>query len=124
MSRFYEMTLRVDLAKQPGYVLSPEETIDGIDPETLKVLGVFSHLWDDPDGDFMDGTIISLAARGHLTGGESSEEFTERLSQAVWKALGRFVPVEVDATFLDIQPPTDTHRADLDAYQKWKQSVS
>ncbi|MGE3407561.1 MAG: hypothetical protein AB7I37_12150 [Pirellulales bacterium] len=43
-------------------------------------------------------------ADGNLCGGESEEEFVDRLSLAIWKANAEFCEVQVIATFLEDLP--------------------
>ena len=61
---------------------------------------------------------LRASAESALCGGESEEEFANRLAQAVWDASGSFCPVEVNATYLE-QLPFETHVRDQDAYDEW-----
>jgi hypothetical protein len=55
---------------------------------------------------------------GQLCGGESEEEFVERLTRAIWTANGKFCPVEVRATYLD-DLPHETYNLDEDQYDEF-----
>ena len=57
--------------------------------------------------------------RGDLSGGEGEEGFAIRLSQAIWEAAGRYLPVSVDATYLE-SLPYDSYTFDEDDYAEWK----
>ncbi len=56
-------------------------------------------------------------AEGSLCGGESEEEFTDRLALAIWKANGAYCEVTVDATYLNA-PPVDFHVRDEEDFQR------
>ena len=74
------------------------------------------HEWPFDDWYGRDGTLEASAA-GDLCGGESEEEFTERLSVAVWKANGAYCEVTVDATCLE-SLPYETHCLDEADYAR------
>ena len=44
---------------------------------------------------------LRASAQDWLAGGESEEQFTERLSVAIWRANGAYCEVSVDATYLE-----------------------
>lgn len=69
--------------------------------------GDWSH--DHPDG--QDDKLIDLdsCGTGSLAGGETPEEFADRLSLAVWRANGGFCEVRVYSTYLE-ELPQDEHR--------------
>jgi hypothetical protein len=58
--------------------------------------------WSDSDEK------LTAYAEDSLGGGETEEEFTERLSLAVWQANGAYCEVSVDATYLE-SLPYETH---------------
>jgi len=72
--------------------------------------------WDisSPDGQEM---AMNASAEGNLSGGEGEEEFTERLSLAIWRANGRFCQVSVNATYLENRP-YETYSLDEDDYSR------
>lgn len=51
-----------------------------------------------------DGRNAFASGQGSLCGGESEEEFSQRMAKAVWKANGRYCEVTVKATYLDELP--------------------
>ena len=55
----------------------------------------FSNWWSSSDGN------MQASAPDWLCGGESEEQFTERLSVAIWRANDGFCEVSVDATYLE-----------------------
>jgi hypothetical protein len=62
-----------------------------------------------PFEDWTDnGEQINAYAEDNLCGGETEEEFTERLSVAVWQANSAYCDVSVDATYLE-SLPCETH---------------
>ena len=63
------------------------------------------------------GETMHASAQGNLCGGESEEEFTERLSLAVWRANGGYCSVTVDATYLE-NLPYETHTLDEADYAR------
>jgi len=70
---------------------------------------------DDDNGRL--SAAMHASAESSLCGGESEEQFTERLSLAVWRANGRYCRVAVDATYLD-ELPYETHSLDEDDYAR------
>jgi hypothetical protein len=67
--------------------------------------------WTDPDGQ------LTASAEGQLFGGETEEQFTERLSVAIWQANRAYCNVTVDATYLE-SLPYETHCLDEDDYAR------
>jgi len=110
MSRYYEMYVKVT-----GHNLDKEDAI--VEACTAE--------WDFDRDTFTqavaNGELPELIANGkdNLCGGESEEEFTDRLARAIWQANDGFCLVDVDATFLE-QIPYESHRRDEDDYDRWK----
>jgi hypothetical protein len=109
MSRSYEMAV----------------IITGFEKSRLqKIKKACRAEWDFEQDEFsVDGDAKSLRAlTGHgissLCGGESEEEFSDRLSKAVWKANGKYCGVEVQALYLDATPPSDDHVRGEDDYER------
>jgi hypothetical protein len=69
--------------------------------------GLSGSVHDDPG--------MQASAQDSLCGGESEEEFVERLSLAIWRANGSYCQVVVDATFLE-NLPYETHTLDETDY--------
>ena len=88
MSRSYEMSVE----------------ISGHRPEKANaVRDAAASLWGFADW-YDQGDALTASAEGNLCGGESEEEFAERLSVAVWQANGAYCQVSLDATFLECRP--------------------
>ena len=60
---------------------------------------------------------MQASAPDWLCGGETEEQFTERLSVAIWRANGGFCEVVVNATYLE-ELPYETHTLDQDDYDR------
>lgn len=56
-------------------------------------------------------------ADGSLAGGETEEEFVDRLSLAIWKANGGFCELQVNATYLEVLP-YESHSPTLEDYDR------
>ncbi len=92
MSRYYEM--RVE--------------ITGHRPEKADAIrDAATDQWEFVDWYDQDET-LTASAEGSLCGGETAEEFTERLSVAIWRANGAYCNVTVNATYLE-SLPYETH---------------
>ena len=61
--------------------------------------------------------MLTASEEASLCGGESEEQFTERLSLAVWKANGEFCEVTINATYLE-NLPYEIHSLDEDDYER------
>lgn len=72
--------------------------------------------WLERDDDVF-GKTLSSDNEGSLGGGETEEEFTERLSLAIWRANAAYCDVTVDATYLD-ELPCETHCLDEADYAR------
>ena len=106
MSRYYSMRLR----------------IEGFDSNrTTAIKDAASYEWHFDDDDWEEpanlGNYLECAADDCLCGGESEEEFVDRLSLAVWKANRGFCIVEVTAIFLEAIP-SESHSRDQKDYAR------
>jgi hypothetical protein len=54
----------------------------------------------------------------HLSGGETEEEFTDRLTAAIWQANRAFCKVTVNATCLE-DLPSEEHVREKPQYELW-----
>ena len=106
MSRSYEMTVR----------------IRGANPDRVEVVKEAARFewgfndWyplDHPD----DAQNFAADAQSSLCGGETEEEFAERLARAVWEANGGYCEVEVQAVCLD-DIPYESYLLDEDRYEE------
>ena len=102
MSRYYEMGVEI-LGHDP-------EKEDQIKKAATNEWP-FDDWWTSGDGD------LRASAQNSLCGGESEEQFTERLSVAIWRANGSFCEVVVRATFLE-DLPYETHTLDQRDYDR------
>jgi hypothetical protein len=109
MSRTYEMAV----------------IITGFEKSRLqKIKKACRAEWDFEQDEFsVDGDAKSLRTLtghgiGSLCGGESEEEFSDRLAKAVWKANGKYCEVEVGASYLENDPPCDDHIRGKDDYKR------
>jgi hypothetical protein len=88
MSRSYDMAIE----------------LSGIKKEKRKqVREAVEKEWNVELFDF-DGKDAFANGYGSLCGGESEEEFSQRLARAVWQANGGYCEVTVKATYLDELP--------------------
>jgi len=105
MSRYYEMTVEIS-----GH--SPEK-VSHI-KTAAEAEWPFGEWWSLGVGD------IRASAQSNLCGGEDEEQFTERLSVAVWQANGGFCKVVVNATYMD-ELPYERHVLDEKDYSRLMQ---
>lgn len=61
---------------------------------------------------------LGCSAESSLCGGESEEEFAERLTVAIWRANGAYCDVLLTAMYLEIEPPSQEHQLDEDDYER------
>ena len=79
-------------------------TISGINPDrTEAVQQAAGGEWPFDDWYESDGVLTS-DGDSQLGGGESDDEFSQRLVKAIWAANGGFCEVEVSSTYLDDLP--------------------
>jgi hypothetical protein len=71
----------------------------------------FEDWWSSGEGD------LQSSAQNTLCGGESEEQFTERLSVAIWRANGGYCEVVVNATYLE-ELPYEIHSLNLEDYDR------
>jgi len=103
MSRYYEMTFEIT-----GY--NPElkdDIYDAVDQE-----------WELEQENVYAST-LTLSGHSYLVGGESEEDFTVRVTHAVWDANKDFCRVTVIATYLE-DPPCETHELVKADYEKYR----
>ncbi len=101
MSRYYTMAVTITGAAR-----------DRVD--AVKQAAEAEWTFDDW---LLDDGVLTSPADGSLCGGETEEEFTERLAKAIWTANDGYCRVEVRATYLD-QMPFETHCLDEDDYRR------
>jgi hypothetical protein len=102
MSRFYDMTVEIS-----GHNPDKEPQIKTV----AEAEWPFDNWWSSGEGE------MQASAQDSLSGGESEEQFTERLSVTIWRANGGFCEVVVNATYLE-NLPYETHTLDQDDYAR------
>ena len=105
MSRFYEMSVEVS-GHDPAKVAEIQAAAEQEWP--------FDDWWSAGDD---NAATMHASGQGSLCGGETEEEFTERLSLAIWRANGGFCRTSVDATYLE-NLPYETHELDEADYAR------
>lgn len=53
----------------------------------------------------------------NLCGGEGEDEFVDRISASIWKAIGKYRPITVTATYLE-DLPYEEYPMDEDDYKR------
>ena len=102
MSRHYEMTVE----------------ISGHDPEKVsEIQAAAEEEWPFEDWWSSDERRHASVRAGLICGGETEEQFTERLSVAIWRANGGFCEVVVNATYLE-ELPYEIHTLDQADYER------
>ena len=93
MSRYYDMGVEI-----LGYAPGRED----------QIKQAAEKEWPFVDWSSSGDENLQASAQDSLGGGESEEQFTERLSVAIWRANGNFCEVVVGAAYLD-NLPYETH---------------
>jgi hypothetical protein len=98
-----------------------ELTVTGFNPgKEDTIVGAVLNEWGFEDSDHIshdDGDILEFRGQDSLYGGESEEQFADRIAITVWKANGKYCKVQVLAVNLE-DPPAERHtRLDTD-YKK------
>jgi hypothetical protein len=106
MSRYYSMRL----------------CIEGFDANrSTEIKAAASYQWDFHDDHWEERTnsrnYLECESDGCLCGGETDDEFVDRLSLAVWKANRGFCIIEVTAIYLDAIP-SEFHSRDQKDYAR------
>ena len=105
MSRFYEMSVEVsghDSAKVAEVQAAAEQEWP------------FADWWFAGDD---NAATMHASGQDNLYGGETEEDFAERLSLAIWRANTGYCRVSVDATYLE-NLPYETHGLDEADYAR------
>lgn len=88
MARFYDMVIE----------------ISGIKKERKKrIQKAVEEKWTIDSCDFRRRNAF-FSGQGNLSGGESEDEFAERMARTVWKANGGYCEVNIKATYLEEIP--------------------
>lgn len=113
MSRYYEMYVELEN-------VNPERVEAVQDAANAEWPFDDWHAYDAP-GD--RGAVRSASGRGNLTGGESEQEFAERLAKVIWRANGGPCLISLDATYLG-ELPYDSYSFDESDYAKLMDKLS
>ena len=108
MSRFYHI----------WFIVSTEELTGN---ELESVILVLQGAWDIDSNDGQLSTqakTYSIGGDSYLTGGETEEAFAMRVIHAVWETVGKFVLMEINATYLE-NIPSETHFLGEADYEQW-----
>jgi hypothetical protein len=106
MSRFYDMRVEVDKCSARRV----ESVIKACCGEwDFRDIGSRRELKD---------VVVRGNGEGNLGGGESEEEFADRLCAAIWKANKGYCPVTVTATYLE-DLPFEMHERKRNHYEAW-----
>lgn len=111
MSRYYEMCIMVRDREDALYV-----GLDGSRKAVREQWNVEDELDNGVDADNFFS--YAFVGEGNLAGGETEEEFTDRVAAAIWGAYGDFCGIEVAATFLE-DLPHERHCRERDDYERW-----
>ena len=88
MSRYFSMFVRISGAN-PNRTEAVQQAAEG---------EWSFDTWHESAG------VLTSGGDGQLGGGESDDEFAQRLAKAIWTANGGFCEVEVHSTYLDDLP--------------------
>ena len=109
MSRAYRMEITVGDEDEEGGLLTSAEV--------QSLSDTIQEHWDvEEESPVSDGVQVYYGENA-LYGGETEEEFTDRVSLAVWESLGRYILVQVEATCLEYIPSVP-HSRDEEDYKR------
>jgi hypothetical protein len=109
MSRAYRMEITVGDGDEEGGLLTSIE---------IHSLGdTIQEMWDVEEESPVCHGVQAYYGENALFGGESEEDFSDRVSLAVWESLGRYIPVEIAATCLE-HIPSESHFRDEEDYKR------
>jgi hypothetical protein len=104
MSRFYGMSIKItghDENKAHAIFKAIKKEWDFQD----EFLNDITAQEDEPAKQTADRPrFLSAYGESYLGGGESEDQFTDRIALAVWKANGGYCHIQVDATYLEDLP--------------------
>lgn len=89
--------------------------------EASAVLDTISDQWSRPEQVRrlrQEGHVfVEASAEGFLKPGESEERFAQRITTAIWRKLGHFTKVTVEATCLE-EPPNQSYELGMEEYER------
>ncbi len=104
MGRSYEMWVKIK-----SHEITPEQK--------CAVMKAADAIWSFGDW-HQAGDTLSAYGENSLRGGETEEEFSDRLAVAIWQVYGNYLEVTVCATYLDDRP-YEEHLRGEDSYREW-----
>ena len=108
MSRFYEMSVTIG-------EYNPEK--EGIIQNAAQEQWPFNEDWQEGHNPDIGEPSTFNYGQGNLCGGESEEEFKDRLAKAIWKANKGFCKVSVRATYME-DLPFEEYDVDEEDYER------
>lgn len=106
MSRHYEMAISV---KSCGST---------IDFKSVKISEAIKAHWNITYRDIdQENQSVYACGEDYLCGGESEEEFVDRISKTIWEANGSYCSIDVTATYLE-DAPYEEHNRNIDDYER------
>jgi hypothetical protein len=76
--------------------------------EVSIVVAAFAKQWARPESIERAGSrgalVLGASAEGHLRPGERHEDVARAITYTIWRVLGRYVKVTVEATYLGESP--------------------
>lgn len=89
--------------------------------EMPPVIEAFTRQWARPEeverSRNRDAGVLILSAENHLRPGEKPAELVRQITFAIWQALGRYVKVTADATYIG-DPPQSSFEFGEEAYTR------
>ena len=102
------------------YRINVEITDTGkmLNAKRQQIIDAFADIWPvDYDDTASAGDWMVMEGEENLYGGQSESEFVDQIAQAIWKAMGRYVVIQVTATYLD-DLPCEMYERDQDSYDR------
>ncbi len=92
--------------------------IRNFDPSKSKAIQEAANQeWNFEDW-YETNTYLQSSSEGYLCGGETDSQFTDSLTETIWKANGAFCQVTLNATYLE-DLPCETYQRDEEDYQRF-----
>ncbi len=106
MSRTYNMTVIVE-----SYIPAQAAAIGTVAEKEWSF-----DCWDEVPWSGEPSRLLG-SGDGNLCGGETEQQFVDRLTRAIWRANGAYCPIKVQAVYLDDHQP-DCYLADEADYAR------
>jgi predicted DsbA family dithiol-disulfide isomerase len=93
-------------------------SIKGFNPERqTEIEEAAGDQWNFEDWN-SDTNTLTACGQSSLCGGDGEDEFSQRLTEAIWKANGAFCEVTVCATYME-NLPFESYSFDEEDYQRF-----